>query len=307
MPDGRENGVVFSNPRWSSDGQLLAFTRQDQTLLPDRMAYETSLWVYSLADDQARSVLAEVDFFLYNWQPGKHVLAFTRGTDLNYFTGRGQVDSRLAHGVTALYVDSGGMQPLVHPGRGFHLANPQWTPDGNLVCFEEVKLMEGRGDFACYDFKTSQYLAWDRPIGAVSFAPNSQQMAYDYLNYAPSGDERIYLNDLQGSNEIAFAPIVDNGFTAGPVYSPQGDQIAYTGEFLRGGTASSKVLVQGLQDSQPREIGLFETPMWLSWSPDGEQLLLAIGPYGSNQIILVNDATGAVQPVAQGISPVWQP
>ena len=36
-------------------------------------------------------------------------------------------------------------------------------------------------------------------------------------------------------------------------------------------------------------------------------LLLLTGPYGSNQIILVEVASGEVQPLAQGISPVWQP
>ena len=71
--------------------------------------------------------------------------------------------------------------------------------------------------------------------------------------------------------------------------------------------ASSKVFVQGLQDGQLREIGQFEEPAWLSWSPDGQHLLLATGPYGSNQIIMVETASGEVQPLAQGISPVWQP
>lgn len=307
LPPGDQAAVTFAGPQWSSDGQLLAFTRQVQTPLPDRMDYQTSLWVYDLADGHARTVLEDANFILYSWQPGRHVIAYTEGTDPNYFTGRGQVDARLAKGVRGLYVDSGEIVDLVQPGRGFHLLNPHWSPDGSLLCFEEVAFMEGRGAFACFDFKTSQYLAWERPIGDVSFAPNGQQVAYDYLTYAPSGEERIYLNDTRASDEIAFAPLLPNGYSYNPVFSPQGDRIAYIGEVLQASGSRSTVLVQGLQDAQPREVGMFDQPGWLSWTPDGQQLLLTIGPFDNSQVILVDVNTGAVTPVAQGVSPAHQP
>jgi Tol biopolymer transport system component len=309
LPRGHEQSVVYDRPLWSSDGTLLAFSRQESIPLPDRMDVQTSLWVYDLAAGEARQLLAPTEkFVLFSWQPGTHVLTTNDSTDPAYFTMRGQVDSSLARGIRAIDADSGLQSELVPPSRGYHLVNPQWSPDGSRLCFEEVHYMEGRGPFGCYEFASGQYQSWERSIGAVSFSPDGQQIAYDTLTYVPSGEERIYLNNPQDSAERAFGPQLENGYSASPRFSPQGDQIAYFGQYFQQNSSNShKLYVQSLQEDYPREAGTFESPQWLSWSPDGQQLLLVVGPYDNSQIITVALASGEVRALTQGIAPAWQP
>lgn len=304
-PGGQE-AVVYNSPEWSSDGRLLAYSRQLQTPLPDRMDYTYTLIVYNLPEDKIQATLENAaPNGVLSWQPGKHVLTYHLNVDPNYFTTRGEVDSSKALGLRAWNVDTWDISELVPPQRGYHLANPMWLPDGSRVCFNEVVYYEGMGAFACYDFTASQYFAWERPIGAVSYAPDGQQIAYDYLTYIPNGEERITLNNLQGTAEQSFAPKFENGYSWQPVWSPQGDKIAYTSFDFNANT--SKLQVQSLNENYPRELGLFESPTSISWSPDGSQLLLVVGPYDNSQVILVDIASAAVKPLAQGAWPAWQP
>ena len=90
------------------------------------------------------------------WKPQTHIIAYGEMTDPNYFTGRGKVDASLAKGILGLDVDSGETLELVKP-QGFSLVNPKWSADGRFLSFDEVYLMEGRGNFAYYDFEKGEY------------------------------------------------------------------------------------------------------------------------------------------------------
>jgi len=47
---------------------------------------------------------------------------------------------------------------------------PNWSPDGRFLGFDEVLYMEGRGQFAYFDFETQSYMAWDDVIGSYSWS-----------------------------------------------------------------------------------------------------------------------------------------
>ena len=308
MAAGDRESVIFTNPQWSSDGQLVAYQREYRKPVVDGMEYQVSLWVYDLASNQAREVLADEQTAGYAWRPGTHTIAFAIPIEQDYFNNQGGVDSSLARGIQAYDVDSGTLSELVAPARGYSLSNPRFSPDGTKIGFEEIIYMEGSGLFAYVDLTTNEYFPWEKALGGFAWSPDGEMVAYDYLTYGPSGTERIYLNDLRNSSERALSPVIVSGYAYSPRFSPQGDRVAYIAEeFSAEGNSRYKILIQGLDETLPRELGLFDQPGYLSWSPDGEWLLLTVGNYDQSQMIMVNVADGSVKPLEQGIQPVWQP
>jgi Tol biopolymer transport system component len=201
--------------------------------------------------------------------------------------------------------DLGQSSELVAPERGYTLVLPQWSPDGQLLSFDEVYLMEGRGMFAYYDFEAGKYVAWDEPIGTYSWSPDGTQIAYDGKTYAPSGEERIFLNDRAGSEERVISPALEAGYAFDPVFSPQGDRIAYL--VAAGGPDDPdyavyvQELASGVQGSgEPGSLGEYGGVQNLAWTPDGSRLVFSAGPYESQKVYELNPVDGAGTVLAQG-------
>ncbi|PKO05425.1 MAG: hypothetical protein CVU41_12395 [Chloroflexi bacterium HGW-Chloroflexi-3] len=139
--------IQFSIPAWSSDGELLAFKQELMIQQTDRLDTVTNIWVYEPASQTSWMVLENVTLSGYAWRPGSHSISYIVHVEPGYFTARGVVDASLAHGIMQVDVKSGKISELVAP-QGFSLVQPKWSPDGSLVSFDEVHLMEGRGNFA---------------------------------------------------------------------------------------------------------------------------------------------------------------
>ena len=301
--------VDYCCMEWSSDGRLLAFYRQAGTPVEQGMQFAYSLWVYDAASGETRLLLDQQSITGFAWKPLTHLIAYGLPVEPNYFVSRGGVAAELARGIAAVDADSGAVLELVKPERGFTLVNPNWSPDGRFVSFEEVLYMEGRGSFAYYDLEEQKYTSWEKPIGGYDWSPDSAAVVYDTLTYAPSGTERIFRSSREGADEQPLSPDFEPGYAFSPVYAPQGDWVAYLAELGDPSNSQYKLFVQSSQDGEPRELGTFEQPGYLGWSPDGQSLVLGVGPFGSDtrQIVIVSAADGSVKPLVKGSEPAWQP
>ncbi|MBE0684551.1 MAG: hypothetical protein IH585_00980 [Anaerolineaceae bacterium] len=298
--------IQSSQPAWSSDGELLAFKQELLTMEPDRLDTVTNLWVYEPVSETSWMVLENVDLSGYAWKPGTHSISYTVRTDPGYFTARGVVDASLAHGIMQIDVKSGEISELVAP-QGFSLVQPKWSPDGSLISFDEVYLMEGRGNFAWYDFTSNTYHSWEKAVGVYDWSP-AGILAYDYLTYIPSGEERIMLNDRMNTAEELFSTAVKEGsFAFAPRFSPSGAQLAYlVGIGSLDQVESYQLLVHAIDSSEAQMLLEGEQIEIFAWSGDGSFLAAALGFYGSADIVIIDVLNGTITEVAQGWAPAWQ-
>jgi len=298
--------IQFSQPAWSSDGELIAFKQEFMTQQTDRLDTVTNLWVYEPASETSWMILENVDLSGYAWQPGAHAISYTVRTDPSYFTARGVVDASLAHGIMLVDVKSGEISELVAP-QGFSLVQPKWSPDGSLVSFDEVYLMEGRGNFAWYDFTSNTYHSWENAVGGYDWSP-AGILAYDYLTYIPSGEERIMLNDRMNTVEELFSSSVKEGrFAFAPRFSPSGAQLAYVvGNGSLDEVLGYQLMIQAIDNSDAQMLLEGEQIETFAWSGDGSFISASLGFYGSADIVVIDVLNGTVTEVAQGWNLVWQ-
>jgi Tol biopolymer transport system component len=297
--------ISYFSPALSSDGMLLAYRRDAATPVESGMQYQIDFWVVDLASGESRQVIVGDQYPAgFAWKPGTHLLAFGQGVAEGYFGARGgKPNADLATGIWAVDLDQGDPFELVRPERGYTLVAPVWSPDGRFLSFDEVYLYEGRGQFSYYDFEAQQYVAWDEPIGGYSWSPDGSLIAYDRLTYIATGEERIFLRERQGGTERQFSPDFEQGYAFYPVFSPQGDRLAYLAGFGGPDSNAYTLFVQPLAGGEPQELGVFDGVLGLSWSPDGESLVFSSGPYDAQQVILVQVADGASTVLAQGSDP----
>ena len=300
--------------RWSTDGQLLAYQRSLGKLVDTAYQFAYSVELFDMNKRQASVLMENQQVTGLAWRPGSHQLAFTLPTDPNYWSGRGQINPAYTTGIWYVDADNPGAAPvqLVGPEGGATMVNPRWSPDGRYISFEEVVQYEGRGNFGFYEPGGQGYQGWGKAIGAYDWSPDSQQLTYDYMTYAANGEERVYLNNPEGSAEQPFSPQDGNGYSFSPLFSPDGSQIAYLVSMASpfGDQTSSgnfTVMRQMIGQSQPLEMPAFMNASDLSWSADGKNLILAVGPYEARQIVELSVEAGTVRILTQGSFPVVQP
>jgi dipeptidyl aminopeptidase/acylaminoacyl peptidase len=299
--------IQFSQPAWSSDGEFLAFKQFILTQKIEHLDVVMNLWVYDPASETSWIVLEGEKLSDFSWIPGSHSISYTLQVEPGYFTDRIEVDESLAHGVMQVDVKSGEISELVAP-QGFSLVRPNWAPDGSIISFDEVHLMEGRGNFAWFDVSTSTYHRFERQIGNYSWSPGADVLAYDMLTYIPSGEERIMISDRMGDQEELFSSSIEEGsFAFYPRFSPNGAQLAYVVGFGSIDQVDKYQLMVQAVDSSEASIMLegkqIET---YSWSGDGSFLAASLGFYGSSDIVIIDVLNGTSTVVVQGWNPVWQ-
>jgi TolB protein len=295
--------ISYEAPQWSSDGKLLAYERQTGTPISSGYQYQFDLMIYELATGQSRPVLLNQQTAGYAWKPGATLIAYGTIIDTQYFLTH---DAQYANGIWAVDIETGKTYELVAPQSGRPLVGPHWSPDGRFLGFDEVLYMEGSGEFAYYDFEAQQYTAWKDVIGSYSWSPVGSQIAYDRLSYTPQGNERIWLNTYQKDNERAFSPQYEQGYSFGPVFSPQGDRISYLSNLGDLENTQYSLFVVQVTSSEGPSLGTFEQSWGINWSPDGKWLVLNSGPYENRQIALVSTVDGATRMIAKGSEPAWQ-
>jgi Tol biopolymer transport system component len=304
---GSEATIHYWNPKWSSDGQLLAYQRNVGQPISEGYSYTFEVWIYEVVSGQARQLLSEERVVSYAWRPGTHQLAVSFGIEDGYFNITGQLDSTKARGIWALDVDSGESVELVGPENGYSLGRPQWSRDGRYLFFDEVWNYEGTGYFTIYDFDNESYASSQESIGFYDLSPDGQTLAYDTLTYGPSGEEKVYLRPIAGGEPQQFSPEYEIGYAFFPLFSPAGDQLAYMAEVGVLDSGQYTLFVQALQEEEARSLGVFEFGYYLNWLEDGSGLILSGGPFEARQIFEVSLADGAIRVLAEGDMPALQP
>jgi Tol biopolymer transport system component len=304
-----EGATVFqySQPAWSSDGEYLAYQQEVLTREPEHLDTVINLWVYEFSSESSRMVLEDEMLSGFSWKPDSRTITYSLMVEPDYFTSRIEVDDRFAHGIMQVDVKSGEISELVSP-QGFSLVQPKWSPDGSIISFDEVYMMEGRGNFAWFDVSTSTYHRFERQIGNYSWSPGADVLTFDNLTYIPSGEERIMLTDRMGEQEELFSGSVQEGsFAFSPKYSPSGAQLAYIVGF---GSIDQvdryQLMVQAVDSSEAIMLLEGDQIETYSWSGDGSFLAASLGFYGSADIVVIDVLNETVTVVAQGWNPVWQ-
>jgi Tol biopolymer transport system component len=299
--------ITYQSPAWSSDGRYLAFEREVGKAIESGFSFSYSLLTYDSTTAAIQPVLENMDTVGFAWKPGTHLLTFAQAVDPNYFTARGQVDSNLATGIYWLDLDSGGAGELVKPEAGYALVSPQWAPNGQIISFNELVYMEGQGPFAYYDFTTNQYVRWEVPIGSVDWSLDGSQLLHDNMTYAPSYTERIFLVNRDRSGERQLSAELENGYAMYPLFSPLGDRIAYLEVTGMDMDTTTTLMIQDLPDGQPSKLLLLHQAYNLTWTPDGNSLLVSSGNYPDLQVLLISADEGSYQVLADGWQPAMQP
>ena len=306
MTSSSDPYIQYSTPYWSSDGNLLAFKKTIITTLPDRQTYLDSLIIYDLKKDESFEILSGETFTGFSWKPGTHIISYSLMTDPNYFTARGTVDETLANGILGFDIDTMQTMELVAP-QGFSVVWPRWSPDGRIVGFDEILYMEGRGNFAYYDFEDQEYVSWERAIGNYQWSQDGELLVYDYLTYAPNGEERIFLNDRFDEDETQIVDTGEDFYLSNPLFSPDDEQIIFKETDLSLEANATQLVLMDLE-SKEKEIILESADVFdVLWSPDGETILVVIGPYDSPTIMEVNVYDLTTREIGHGWWPAWQP
>jgi Tol biopolymer transport system component len=296
--------ISYYFPAISSDGSLVAFRRDLGTPAESSMDFTFGLWVYDLRSGETVQVV-DRNPAGFAWKPGTHLLAYGTGVDEGYFPIRGGTpEADLATGLRGFDFDTRETVDLVQPERGLALYTPVWSPDGRFLAFNELTHYEGMGNFGYYDFEAQEYIGWDEPIGLHDWSPDAEQIAYDYLTYTATGTERIFIRPRQGGEEVQVSPDFENsGYAFHPVFSPQGNRIAYLANLEGPDSQNHTLFVQDLAGGEPRQLGNFESAFSLSWTPDGSHLVLSAGPWDSQEIVMVDVDAGTSAILAPGTQP----
>lgn len=306
--DSDQAAINYCCPRWSSDGQLLAYRREVSSPIDSGYQTEHALWVTDLSSGESRALLEGQSVLGFDWQPGAHKLTYGHPIEMEYFLDRSTGESsEMATGIWMVDATGGDPYELVPPERGYALVGPNWSPDGRFLGFDEVLYMEGRGQFAYFDFETQSYMAWDDVIGSYSWSGDGEQLAYDRLSYVPTGGERIWLNSRLGGEEQALTPKYEQGYAFQPLFSPQGEQLAYLAEINGLESLQYNLFVMEVPDGESINLGVFDRMQGLSWTPDGKSLVFSAGPYEQQQVMEVNLSNGTASVLVPGSQPAWQP
>lgn len=296
--------VSYLSPVISDDAQWLAYRRDHGIEIEAGYEFTYGLWIHNLSTGESQEMFNGFPAG-FDWKPGTHLLTYGIGVPEAYFLDRGGLpDPELAFGMWTFNADTGERSELVKPERGYALYNPQWSPDGRFLGFDEIAYMEGRGPFAYYDFDTETYISWENPIGNYDWSPDGSQIYYDQMVYVPSGTEDIFSREFpEGSEGRLTEYVSETEYTFLPTVSPSGDRLAFLANLGGPDNQTYELMVLDLGDGGARSLGTFEKVYILDWSPDGEWLLFSAGPWEEQELLAVNAADGAVWNSGPGTSP----
>ena len=124
----------------------------------------------------------------------------------------------------------------------------------------------------------------------TNLSPDGQRLVMDVSRHTGAS---IWLGQVATGERERFT--LDDSYAYSPVWSPNGEQIAYVSYGLGQEASNYKVIVQNLEGGDPTTVYEAEPGenVWLaSWSPDGEWLAITVSLSGAGDIYVLNLAEG---------------
>src|SRR4051812_2094313 len=279
-PVRRSGNLSFSLPKWSPDGQNLAYLRyagEDPGF--------TTLEVSDRDGSRSHAVSPSGPYIPeIAWAPHGDRLAFIRVT--------GEPGSSELYGGTLLYTvrKDGSEQRNIPTGNSgpVSLACPSWSPDGSRLAFVD----QLNGLWTAGADGTDPQLVVSGAVLCARWSPDGTRLVFvNDRNIETSGADgwqEIYVVNLDGTGLKNLTPA--SAYDLEPLWSPDGSRIAF--ERVQGGDFA---LYQMRPDETEAvrvasDIGI---ALQMTWSPDGKQLAFVSGLTDQRDIEVVNaDGTG---------------
>jgi TolB protein len=222
--------------------------------------------------------------------------------------------------IEAVQPDGSG-QRVVFDEEPMRVAQIAWSPDGTKIAYQDP-ILDERGIFvANADGTEAVRLTQGVNDGWPSWSPDGTRIVFSSAGYDPTipactpGEDfkcptDLYTANIDGSNITRLT--ADSSAEYQPVWSPNGDRIAFSSNPDGYSTVVSSIGVDGV-DRLVVSSGDGGSDFWPSWSPDGTRIVFAairnedwgiwvVEADGSNErMILGGTGAGYVD------NPVWSP
>jgi Tol biopolymer transport system component/tRNA A-37 threonylcarbamoyl transferase component Bud32 len=274
-----EQSVGDTSPKFSPDGQMLAFVRSPKQWVAD-------LWVQPVAGGEARRLTFEnyFDFSGLAWGADGRDIVFSAST------GGGSPTLRR--------ISAAGGTPEPLPGVGENATRPSVSRQGNRLAYTQRS--SARMDIWRLPGPKSTSPA-SSPTPLISstktdwnaqFSPDGKKIAFQSTR---SGQDEIWVCDSDGSNPIQLTDL--KGHSGTPRWSPDGKQIAF--DFRPG--EDSEIYVISAQGGVPRRMTHEESDDVVpSWSRDGKWIYFTSDRSGEYQIWKMPAEGGQAVQVTRG-------
>jgi Tol biopolymer transport system component len=300
---------------WSPDGSTIVVTWLSYG--PSSAPEANELRLVSATDGSTRASFKVGNFDGVSFKPGQF---FTPRFGPTRFSPDGRYLAVSVQGVSLEGAPTSGIWILKLSDRSVtrvldqNAFNPFWTPDGNSLVFQRIRLgLEGLQGLDLSGL-WSIAISGGKPAGEPRFlmrdVPSILGASRDggLFYRKPNSTRDIYAVDIDpatGQKTLKPIQLTSNSDNRRPAWSPDGTRLAYITirdtrtqvvvETRRGSSMSSRVYAPaepgaGLPDTDPRFVG----PLW---TPDGNSLLV----YGPNPgLIRLDVDSGKFSPVFPG-------